>query len=118
MTERLKVIIYVAGIVFFITLVVMASFTRYFVLKDYQLVTFTECNTDTHSCFTNDPNFDGFSFYSVPYAKVNIYAPDAPACLDEHTCQGFSCDNRGEDCLVIYCSEDNLDEGEICTESS
>ena len=90
------------------------NFVRYFVFKDFELYTFTACNPDTHSCFLTDPKFNGFSFYSEPYVKVEIAAAIAPSCLDEHTCVDFSCTDTGDMCVVTYCAEEFLEEGEIC----
>ena len=118
MSGRKKFILFFVFVAFFVLFVYASNFVRYFALKNYDLYTFTSCNPDVHSCFVTDPDFTGFVFYVAPYAKVEIPASIAPACLDEHTCENFSCDGRGEGCVITYCSEDVLEEGEICTNAN
>jgi hypothetical protein len=50
---------------------------------------------------------------SSPYKRVEILKSDAPSCLEEHTCDSFSCSGI-ENCSITLCSEDELEDGEKC----
>ena len=39
----------------------------------------------------------------------------APACLYEHTCSSYTCEDVAGLCEVTYCSADALEEGESCS---
>lgn len=102
-------------------LVMLAVFTivgfrynQYVQERNYLLNVNTGCNTESESCFAadcsvaSDPSCD-----PTPYEKVVISAHDAPSCLEEHSCESFSCGNIAS-CSISYCSKDTITEGERC----
>ena len=91
------------------------NFVRYYIARDYILNVFTSCDSTQHNCFKADPNTADLTFQSGTYEKIQVSAAYAPSCLDEHNCPDFSCDARDSVCNITYCSDDNLDEGESCT---
>ena len=104
-------LIFLAGFVF---LIALHNYERYYVSKDYPVSVFTACDTSKNSCFMIDPELAFFSIQEGPYEKVEINASVAPACLDEHACERFSCEGIGGGCKITYCSEDVIEDGEFC----
>jgi hypothetical protein len=98
-----------------VLIVVVHSYLRYYAARDYQLHVFSVCDPSLHSCFVDDPSKADPTFQTGPYDKILIDAAHAPSCLDEHTCQNFSCDSVGGSCSVQYCSLDALEAGESCS---
>jgi len=97
-----------------IIILVAYNFRRYYIAKDYSIYAFTACDPAQHSCFQADPDTADPTFQSGYYAKVEMEAVYAPACLDEHTCENFSCDNIAS-CKITYCSSDTIEPGETCS---
>ncbi len=105
-------------IVFFALVIVLVAGMRYYdyvVKKNFLFDVAVECDPSSETCFVwdcdvNDPECD-----STPYKKVEILAQNSPKCLEEHSCENFSCDGL-EECSVTTCSDETLDEGEVCTE--
>lgn len=88
-------------------------FNAYVLEKDYTILANTICDPLTESCFVADCDPDEDSDCDIsPYKKVEILAHEAPACLLEHTCEQFACST--ESCVVTECSEEDLEEGEVC----
>lgn len=102
----------------FLLLVIVAGYRyeQYVMARNFTFFANTACDSSLHDCFIADcsPEEDGLGCPNGPYAKVELSASDAPKCLSEHSCKSFSCDGL-EDCEITYCSEDILDEGEICS---
>ena len=83
------------------------------------LFTTIACDPTEKSCFVSDCSVDNDPECDVsPYMKVEINAHQAPKCLEEHTCEAFVCTEELESCSITYCSEDTIEEGEICFENS
>lgn len=79
--------------------------------KNFVLMMNTKCDPSRELCFsTDDPSLD---FDKGPYKKIEILAKDAPACLEEHTCENFSCAGI-KSCTETFCSSQNITEGEKC----
>ena len=103
----------------FIALVIIAiigyRYNQYIVHKNFYIDVNTQCDPSVESCFAwdCDPEEDE-ECDNTPYKKVSILSSDAPKCLEEHSCENFTCDSNVELCEIVYCSESVLDEGEIC----
>lgn len=84
----------------------------YIYKQNFLLDVNASCDPVKENCFVADcepgPDCD-----QTPYKKVEILAHNAPKCLEEHTCENFSCDGIGS-CNVTYCLADTLSDGEKC----
>lgn len=86
---------------------------HYVVKGDYVVLANVSCDPAVESCFVadcspdEDPECD-----DTPYKKVEVLSAEAPGCLKEHTCEVFEC--TSESCSVTECSEDALEDGEVC----
>lgn len=89
----------------------------YFIAKNISLYAFTPCSPDIENCFISSEESAYFEFQLEPYKKIEILDKYAPTCLEEHTCENFSCDGI-ESCIVTYCSEETLEDGEYCYEET
>lgn len=106
---------------FFIALILIVlaiagfRFKDYYIDRNYILSVYTNCDASVNNCFVADPEFADQGFQAGAYEKVEITARYAPACLEEHTCQDFSCNQFPDNCSVTYCSDDSIEEGEACS---
>lgn len=97
-----------------ILIVVGYRYKQYYLDRNFLIEVNTVCDIESENCFVadcsieEDPDCD-----DTPYKKVKILANEAPACLEEHTCEVFSCEEK-ENCSVIYCSDESLEDGERC----
>ena len=99
-----------------LTLVLVVSgqrFIQYRVLQNFTLHGVTNCDTTAESCFVSDCDTEDCD--TAPYKKLFVSAKDAPKCLYENNCENFACENLS-DCEIIYCNDETLDEGEICSQ--
>lgn len=115
MSDRAKLVTFLTLIAVLLMAVGANNFVRYYAFKNYELYTYVACDPVIQSCFTADPEFTGFSFHDWPYAKVSISARKAPYCLDEHKCIDFTCEGLGDSCSVLYCSDETIEPGEVCS---
>ena len=94
--------------------IVAFRYHQYVVARVYPIEANTVCDPAVHSCFVADCSpADGPACDRTPYEKVSVFAHDAPACLEEHTCASFSCEGRRA-CAITYCSEQAIKQGETC----
>jgi hypothetical protein len=98
----------------FMLIIVGNNFYRYYIIKNYSVHVFVKCDPEKHSCFTADPDTADPAFQNKFYAKVEMLSTNAPACLEEHTCEDFSCDELAGPCNIEYCSSDTISDGENC----
>lgn len=115
--------------VFLILLIgsVAASFVRYYILKDFQILAQTSCDPASEICFQIECDSDleencnltedgqSVSYYKYIYKNAStIYqcekTEEKLGCNEE-----LSCVEGENDCSYEYCSEENLQEGEVCT---
>ena len=97
-----------------IVVVIGYRYYQYIIQKNFILEVNTICNPQIENCFDA---IDDLSFGQNPYEKVSVLAKYAPKCLEEHNCEGFSC-QAGLDtnfCLITYCSDETKVDGEECT---
>lgn len=92
--------------------VIVGRYQGYVVGGDFLLQTKMSCDPGAAACFVSDCQ-PGADLNCEPYAKVEVLARDAPACLEEHACETFSCGGR-LGCSVSYCSDAALEGGERC----
>jgi hypothetical protein len=95
-------------------LVIASRYQGYTTDRDFLLRAAVPCDPAADACFMLDcpPDSEG-TCDSEPYAKVEVLAREAPACLEEHSCWTFSCAGRST-CLISYCSDATLEDGERC----
>lgn len=93
---------------------VASRYYHYVNQRDFLLKANTACDPAVHACFIMACEAGDADCDPGPYEKVEVLAQDAPACLEEHRCQAFSCDAR-PGCAIHYCALDNLAAGETCT---
>lgn len=115
MKTKAKQALFLVIMVVFIMAVVGHNFYRYFIIKNYIVHAFIECDPVKDSCFQADPDIADPAFQTKPYAKVEMLSTNAPSCLEEHTCIEFFCSTNDTMCTITYCSEDSKNDGESCT---
>ena len=103
--------------------VVVATFLKYFYLKDFYIETQTECDPESEACFvyTCDPEEDedcpeDESERSEYYKKIRKKAYAILSCdSNSEECPALTCDPC-EDCQETLCNESNVLEGEECND--
>lgn len=104
---------YVLGtILILFSLLVIYRYYQNFILKNFIIDVNTSCNPNVESCFATECE-EGAECTIDPYKKVSILSKSAPKCLEEHSCQEFTCTNLNN-CQITYCSDETLSDGEIC----
>jgi hypothetical protein len=98
-----------------LTVLVGYRFYDYAIGKNFTIDIYTDCNPAEHSCFLLEDLDMGYGIEDGPYERVSIVSKHAPACLEEHSCEDFTCEGLPEEsCTITYCSEDTVGEGEVC----
>jgi len=105
-----------------ISLVIVISFCRYYIDKDYYIVIETSCDHFTESCFVYvcDPE-SSEDCPEIPeertsyYKLIKIKASNIPFCdKNENECPAITCVD-GQDCVDILCDPENIGEEEVCS---
>lgn len=91
------------------------NFYRYFLVKDYVVHAHTSCDPSNYSCFTLADATGSPTVNNKFYSKVTTDSAHAPKCLDEQNCENFVCARGAVACTILYCTEQNLEEGEKCS---
>ena len=101
----------------FLSIFVILGFRyhQYIISENFILYLNGPCDVSIESCFVWDCDILDPECDASPYKKIEIIAKDAPACLEEHVCEEFSC-NGLDNCRATYCSEDTLEEEERCAQ--
>lgn len=87
-------------------------FKEYFFEKNFLVATTLPCDPAKHLCFTIECPEDE-TCERGPYKKIVAPRFQVPECLEERTCQDFTC--RPElGCREISCSYLDRMKGEIC----
>jgi hypothetical protein len=103
--------------------VVIVTFTKYFIAKDYYIQAEADCDPATEACFVttcdpaDDPECPADPEEQTSYTKlVKKKANQIPDCdpADEN-CQALEC-LPGGDCEVIFCDEITVGEGQECND--
>lgn len=112
MEKTPKTLILIIGII--VLAVIANRFYQYQIKQNFLLEVNTFCDPVTESCFVSDCSLeDDPECDLTPYKKVEVLAAGVPQCLQEHTCQSFSCDGL-EQCSITYCSDETKEGGEGC----
>jgi hypothetical protein len=115
MDKKSKILIW-----FFVASVVSLfafNYYRIVVLHNYSVKAYTSCDPNTHTCFkyvcTEE---DAEDCEDEIYGKIisNIRAVDLCDQYNEE-CDDLVCEEGEDDCTIIYCSEESLADGEVCT---
>lgn len=102
-------------ILFFLVFFVSGyRFYQYMIAENFPVHVNTSCDPSAESCFSVSCTPGDTTCDSSPYAKVIISDSDIPKCLEEHSCDRFSCGSIAS-CTESYCSSDTLEDGETCT---
>lgn len=120
-TKKEKILI----VIFFAILatVLVITYIKYFVLKDYYIQAEVDCDPRTEACFIYecDPKDDEECPENPDerisyYARVMKKANQIPLCdPNDENCDALSC-KSGEDCSIILCDDDTKEEGEECND--
>jgi hypothetical protein len=110
-------------IILFLVLLVVTSIWKYdtfFVNRDYSIYTLVSCDPEEESCFSFVCEEGDEECDDSPYKKIEMLAADAPLCdpYTDETCDEPSCNAENGTCIVTVCSEDALEEGEMCAITS
>ena len=113
-----KILLIVVFVV--VACVIAFKYKQFYLDKDFSFSTLVSCDPATEHCFKAacDGACDTWSgtIFSdgSPYKYVTRPARDVPKCLTDTTCPNFICPADSKSCVVTYCSEDVLQEGEEC----
>ncbi len=97
-----------------VVVTVAYRYDQYVLHKNYIVNAQAPCDPTTEQCFVSDCTPGDPGCDTSPYEKVTMSAAEAPACLEEHSCDSFSCAGSLS-CSIAYCSDDTLEDGETCT---
>jgi hypothetical protein len=101
-------------IILVVVFVIMYRYDQYIIKKNFILEVSISCDSSKETCFVMDCSVDiDPDCDKNPYKKIKISATYAPICLEEHTCDDFTCDNLN-DCSTLICSDDNKESWETC----
>lgn len=109
----------IALVLILIGIAVVAGY-RYYdfsVARNYHINAHVPCDPASELCFAADCAPDDASCDATPYAKVQILAHEAPHCIEDNSCESFSCDGYSS-CTKTDCTADTLEDGEICEVAS
>lgn len=90
-----------------------ATFYRYVILKDYQIIAEIPCDPAIDNCFVRTEE-DGTT---TNYQTISRNASNIPLCDPEQdeTCRALVCEQGELDCEVTACTPDTVPEGEECS---
>jgi hypothetical protein len=103
----------------FIALLVSAvawKYSVYFLERDFLITDHVPCDPSTESCFVQDCDLMGAECDTEPYKRIEKSAAYISLCpnylLDQ--CPALTCEVNEPDCTLTLCSEETLEEGEVC----
>ena len=97
-----------------IVLVFCYRFYDYRIKENYFIEVNAPCDISTEKCFQSDGTANNDA---GPYKVVDILKKYAPDCLEEHSCQDFTCSVDSKYCTIRYCDVNTNKEGEKCVDS-
>lgn len=98
----------------FLIIVIAVTFMHYVVRKNFLIYTTIPCDENEHSCFIYDCSGSLTNECDeAPFKKIAVPAKDVPVCFLEHTCSSSECSTT-QGCVQTFCSNENLEEGEVC----
>lgn len=103
-----------SALILFVLLGVAAfRLEEYLLAKNYVLFTHVPCDPSEEICFSTICSTGDTTCVEEKYAKVEISANDAPACVVENNCDLNICSEVT--CTQLECNGVNLEEYEKCT---
>ena len=100
----------------FVAIMAVLNYYDKVVLTDFTVFDYVSCDPSVSSCFVY---CEEECAYDDPYAKIEKSGRNVPICnsaLEE--CDELSCSPGEADCDVTYCSENELEPGEICHQTA
>jgi len=114
MDKKSKILMWV----FIIALIISVGVTyyRYVIQRDYLIFAHAPCDPKTESCFYYECEEDDLECEIEYYKKIEKKAFNIELCDSEDPeCQPLVCKEGEADCEITSCSEENLEEGELCS---
>lgn len=93
-----------------VVMIFVYRFNDYVIKKNYLVFVDVPCIVDQERCF--DPD-QGLSVLESPYKNIQISAKNKIICLEEHSCNKFSCDDLTM-CQEKYCIHEEQGDGDLC----
>ncbi len=92
-------------------------FEEYYVRENFYVTSELECDSSTSHCFVQICDVENTEGCNVtPYQRVKMDATGAPACLYDQSCESFNCEDTDVTCEIIFCTPENINDGETCTD--
>lgn len=111
MPSKSFVVIVFTAVVFFS----VYQYNQIVIHRNYIVLTHTDCDPLTESCFVLDCDTDEMDCDKEIYKKVKKNASYIDDCTSGHFCPKLSCGQFEKDCSITLCSEENKEPGETCS---
>ncbi len=86
---------------------------RYLIDREFQVYMHIPCSEEGR-CFLVQDAIDDEIFNDEPYLKMYRNNKEVEFCIESGICDVFTCKDGEEDCEITECSEETLEDGEIC----
>ncbi len=88
----------------------------YFLERDFLITDHIPCDPALDSCFVQDCDPEDDECDTEPYKRIEKGAAYITMCpnylIDQ--CPALSCETDEPNCIVTLCSEETMEEGEVC----
>jgi hypothetical protein len=106
MDKKSLLLIILVGMI--VVVIAVVKYLQFYVYQDFTFSTQVDCDPSIESCFqlleeNRDEETVTIYYDGSPYKYVEMPATIAPACLEETTCQDFTCDQVGGGCETYFC---------------
>jgi hypothetical protein len=102
-------------IIAILAIIIGFRYQQYMVQRNFTLDVNVACVAGEQGCFAMDCSpEESEDCDTATYKKVNILASEAPQCLEEHSCEAFSCTGLAN-CSIILCDDESIEDGEMCS---
>ncbi|MBI5133823.1 MAG: hypothetical protein HZA81_00315 [Candidatus Taylorbacteria bacterium] len=101
----------------FVLLLIGVSVWKYKVFivdRDFTIYGTSSCDLFNESCFAMDCSESDPECDLTPYKKIEKMAYNVPRCGPLEECDELTCSQEEEGCYMTSCSEESLEEGEVC----
>jgi hypothetical protein len=117
MDKKSKILIWVFVIALIIS--VGATYYRYVVKRDYIIFAHAPCDPKIESCFYYECEEGDAECEIEYYKKIEKKAFNIELCDSENPdCQPLVCEPNEADCEITSCTEENVEDGELCSVST
>jgi hypothetical protein len=99
--------IFILILIVVVLLSLLLGWNKYVIQKDFFVYVYAPCDTESSLCF----EYEGEQYLKL-YQKAYVLE-----CRDGGLCDVYACseqDQAQNKCLLVECTEDTLEEGEIC----